>query len=758
MNWNLDRADLTWLQHLARALVAEPQAADDLMQDTLLAAIRQPATAATSPRAWLAGIARRLAARQFRDHERRRRRESAAHSTGGGHDPADLVARAELAERLANAARSLPEPMRTAILLRFLEGFDVAAIARRLGKPADTVRYRIRRGLELLRHDLGGSDDAKECQRRCRALLLPLSAPLPSTPLPPPPAPAGLTLLAIMNAKTLTLAGLGLLLLSSATLWWLQDDGPPATPSGELATGAPASAVMPDRSATASLATDVRTLAKPLTPTPSPTTLADALRGRVVDETGAAVRGASLSLRQATPADGSPATSAMASATSDAEGRFALPLPIVAAELLARRNGYCREFTSVEPSNLPAGDLVVVMRRGQTLVGRVVDGTYRGVGSLPLIAYTGRAALAHVSPTQTQLRAGRANDGPADSGYEQCRARTDADGNVRFTGLPAGAVRVRSLDPAWHIEEPATVTSDGTAVVWTASASFGVELRVVAAEDGKAIERARARFRCEVVTADGSRHDFGKWVGRGRGAVSFALTDDCLPLALSTVREVVFYGEAGTDETFIPWRAESLFEPGRTVDVRVEVPISEAVEPADEPTATLELQVFGDDGLPWADEIAVRWRCADDRQRTDSGTAVLQPSGRHRLVVPAGPLELEVQQRFASGSLRPWTGEVFAAPGGLATAMVELPTGASVVLARPDGFDGEWFVHAQLRDDADAAWFGSWNYSTIGDELRLTALKPAEWRFEMRRSDDREAAATVRQMSLSLGELRLVDR
>ena len=61
--------------------------------------------------------------------------------------------------------------MRTAVLLRFLEGLDVPAIAERTGKPDDTVRYRIRRGLDLLRRDLGGSQNDETNERRCRALL-----------------------------------------------------------------------------------------------------------------------------------------------------------------------------------------------------------------------------------------------------------------------------------------------------------------------------------------------------------------------------------------------------------------------------------------------------------------------------------------------------------------------------------------------------------------------------------------------------------
>ena len=58
----LDSADLTWLSGLARALVRDPHGADDLVQETVLAALRAEELPRERRRAWLATVARRFSA------------------------------------------------------------------------------------------------------------------------------------------------------------------------------------------------------------------------------------------------------------------------------------------------------------------------------------------------------------------------------------------------------------------------------------------------------------------------------------------------------------------------------------------------------------------------------------------------------------------------------------------------------------------------------------------------------------------------
>lgn len=65
--------------------------------------------------------------------------------------PAELVADAERAGRVAEALAALPEPQLAAVRLAYFEGLSHAEIADRLDVPVGTVKSRIRLGLERLR-------------------------------------------------------------------------------------------------------------------------------------------------------------------------------------------------------------------------------------------------------------------------------------------------------------------------------------------------------------------------------------------------------------------------------------------------------------------------------------------------------------------------------------------------------------------------------------------------------------------------------
>ena len=73
----------TWVHALARRLVRDDDAADDLTQETLLAALTAPPPEASGLRAWLAAVTRNRARSRYRSDNRRERREQRA-----GRDPA----------------------------------------------------------------------------------------------------------------------------------------------------------------------------------------------------------------------------------------------------------------------------------------------------------------------------------------------------------------------------------------------------------------------------------------------------------------------------------------------------------------------------------------------------------------------------------------------------------------------------------------------------------------------------------------------
>src|SRR5688572_30292779 len=124
-------AHRTWVRRVARALVLDESRADDLEQETWIRALGAPAP--RSPRAWLGTVLRNAAVNLRLAESRRRAHEGAAPQPPGEATPEELLERAEVVERVARAVRTLGEPYRSAILLRYFEDLPVAAVAARLG-------------------------------------------------------------------------------------------------------------------------------------------------------------------------------------------------------------------------------------------------------------------------------------------------------------------------------------------------------------------------------------------------------------------------------------------------------------------------------------------------------------------------------------------------------------------------------------------------------------------------------------------------
>ncbi|HTF89243.1 MAG TPA: RNA polymerase sigma factor, partial [Planctomycetota bacterium] len=135
-----------WLAGLAKRLAVDGAAADDLVQDTWVAALRNPPRQEHSLRAWLARVARRMARVQGRLRGRELELDQAEAP------PTDeVVARIEQERLLAKLVLELEEPYRKVVLQRFYGGLSAARIASLEGIPDATVRTRLRRALALLR-------------------------------------------------------------------------------------------------------------------------------------------------------------------------------------------------------------------------------------------------------------------------------------------------------------------------------------------------------------------------------------------------------------------------------------------------------------------------------------------------------------------------------------------------------------------------------------------------------------------------------
>jgi len=179
-------AQAGWLRRFARALVGDATAADDLAQETMLSALRRPTQGAG--RAWLAAVARNLAVDRFRGSSRRERREKAAYAdapvTGQVASPEELIGDAQIHRQVAEAVARLAEPFRQTVVLRFYEGLSSAEIARHLGQPEGTIRWRLKEALGRVRTELDARYDND--RSAWQAALAPL-LPAPRAAAPPPP-------------------------------------------------------------------------------------------------------------------------------------------------------------------------------------------------------------------------------------------------------------------------------------------------------------------------------------------------------------------------------------------------------------------------------------------------------------------------------------------------------------------------------------------------------------------------------------------
>jgi len=176
-------AHAAWVRRLAGCLVRDDALADDLTQETFMAALRHPPAAELPPRPWLGQVVRNLVRMRARGDRRRGAREESS-ATADPADPVEspeqLVARAQAQQSLASLVVALAEPYRATVLLRFYEGLSAADIAARQGVPAGTVRWRLKTALAQLRTELDRS-----CNGDRHAWQLAL-APLGAWPTEPP--------------------------------------------------------------------------------------------------------------------------------------------------------------------------------------------------------------------------------------------------------------------------------------------------------------------------------------------------------------------------------------------------------------------------------------------------------------------------------------------------------------------------------------------------------------------------------------------
>jgi RNA polymerase sigma-70 factor (ECF subfamily) len=146
---------------MARRWTTGADDARDVAQDALIRAWRaierydRERLRALQPRAWLATIVRNVARNRARD-------QGPAHDAiEAAGDPADPAPRPEQAVLTREAAREwagrlsrLPERQRVAVELRHVHGLSYPEVAEALGRPINTVKSDVHRGVLALRGTL----------------------------------------------------------------------------------------------------------------------------------------------------------------------------------------------------------------------------------------------------------------------------------------------------------------------------------------------------------------------------------------------------------------------------------------------------------------------------------------------------------------------------------------------------------------------------------------------------------------------------
>lgn len=484
-------AHTEWMRALARGLVRDAHAADDLVQEACVVALERPPRSLPHPRAWLATVLRSLARQRERAESRRAERERRARAERGeARDEEAVLERARAHRALVDAVLALDDPFRTALLLRYFEGLGPRAIAERLDVPLDTVRSRLRRALARLREKLERESGGE------RATWLGALAPLLADARPAAPGTA-LAALAISTKVAVAAGAVVALALAAAT--WLVWPGGPAPPSAPLGPVAVPAAPPRDARVEAEPAVGARAEAGERAPAaapdaPTPAAAAEdartaTVRGVVLLAGGAPAGAVALAF---VPSSGAPQPFA-----SDADGHF--------EAVVARAAGAVHDDDE-RLATLLAGDvvpelereLVVVVALARVVAGRVVDPAGR-----PLAG----ARVAWRVPRDVQREIGRVLDASREVEH---RARAADDGSFALGAVPAlPDARLVTTHPGYADDERAVGGVDEARVLVVLAPLVAVEgevAGVVVDADGRPVAGARVAAGATIVRTDALGH------------------------------------------------------------------------------------------------------------------------------------------------------------------------------------------------------------------------------------------------------------
>lgn len=202
-----------WVRALARNLVVDPSAADDVEQQAWLTAMERPPSHGGNLRSWWGAVVRTAATKRWRDVARRQ--ETAGSGSledleSGVAKPDAIAERLDTFSRLTDAVGKLPEPYRSVIYLRYVEELSVREVAKQQSVPLATAQSHIHRGLEKLRVMLA-ENLGSQWRHRCLVFALPMQA--------APWLTLGPAAILAMNSKTILGVAAGFLALISLSVW-----------------------------------------------------------------------------------------------------------------------------------------------------------------------------------------------------------------------------------------------------------------------------------------------------------------------------------------------------------------------------------------------------------------------------------------------------------------------------------------------------------------------------------------------------------
>jgi RNA polymerase sigma factor (sigma-70 family) len=165
----IDREQLTahyaWVRAVAQNLVRDPWGAEDVTQETLLAALAAPPRDVPDEqrlRAWLGRVAFNLSRLGARQGARRHAREVRVARQESLPSVSDELVAAGTIRALSEAITALDEPYRSVVVMRYFDGLSTAEIALRTETSELAVRKRLWRARNKLRDAIDHDPESGE--------------------------------------------------------------------------------------------------------------------------------------------------------------------------------------------------------------------------------------------------------------------------------------------------------------------------------------------------------------------------------------------------------------------------------------------------------------------------------------------------------------------------------------------------------------------------------------------------------------------